>query len=100
MSTCLSKGYTLSGTEYADECYCANSYAPDSVLASSGCNMPCAGNSTETCGGPNRLTTYNYTLGIATTTTVASSTTSLAKSSTTVTTATATATSDGDIAAA
>jgi hypothetical protein len=27
----------------------------------SDCNMVCAGNSSEFCGGPNRLNVYNYT---------------------------------------
>lgn len=31
-----------------------------------GCNMPCQGNSSELCGGPNRLNVYNYT-GVITT---------------------------------
>ena len=31
-----------------------------------GCTMPCAGNSSEFCGGPNRLNVYNFT-GIITT---------------------------------
>ena len=29
--------------------------------ATDGCNMICKGNSTEICGGPNRLNAYNYT---------------------------------------
>ncbi len=43
MSTCLAKGYTLAGTEYSKECYCANSYTTGSILATSGCSMACSG---------------------------------------------------------
>jgi len=70
MSTCLAKGYAFAGAEYSTECYCANSFALSSTSGATGCTMTCGGNTTETCGGPNRLTAYNYTLGIATTTTI------------------------------
>jgi hypothetical protein len=70
MSTCLAKGYAFAGAEYSTECYCANSFALSSTSGATGCTMTCGGNTTETCGGPNRLTAYNYTLGIATTTAI------------------------------
>ncbi|KAL9085044.1 MAG: hypothetical protein Q9165_007785 [Trypethelium subeluteriae] len=56
------KSYTYFGTEYADECYCGNSLQAGSVLSAANgnidCNMACAGNSSELCGGPNRLSIY------------------------------------------
>jgi hypothetical protein len=66
--------------EYADQCFCGNALengggpAPD---GSTYCNMACAGNANETCGGPNRLDLYqlNGTSASATSTTSASSTT-------------------------
>lgn len=65
MSTCLSKGYTLAGAEYADECYCGNSFTTGTATAASGdCAMDCSGNETEICGGPNRISAFNYTVGI------------------------------------
>ena len=60
-AACQGAGYSLAGVEYADECYCGNTFsngggpAPDGA---SGCNMVCAGNSSEYCGGPNRLDVY------------------------------------------
>ncbi|KAJ7479694.1 galactose oxidase [Mycena latifolia] len=61
-SACFDAGMPLSGTEFADECYCGpaivNGGAPEPI---SDCNMACAGNISEFCGGPNRLTVYNYT---------------------------------------
>ncbi|KAJ7479512.1 glyoxal oxidase N-terminus-domain-containing protein [Mycena latifolia] len=61
-SACFDAGMPLSGTEFADECFCGpaivNGGAPEPA---SDCNMACAGNISEFCGGPNRLTVYNYT---------------------------------------
>jgi hypothetical protein len=54
----LCQGFTYYGVEYSNECYCGNSF-PASTLLSSGCNMPCAGDSTQTCGGSNALNIYN-----------------------------------------
>lgn len=47
----------------ADECYCDNSAQGGGGPASdgsTGCNMPCSGNSAEMCGGPNRLNVYQF----------------------------------------
>lgn len=77
-SACKSAGYVYAGVEYGGECYCGNSFsngggpAPD---GSAGCNMACAGNAQETCGGANRLNVFQYGGGSSTTTTPASSTT-------------------------
>ena len=53
---CFNAGYPLAGTEFADECYCgldfSNGGAPTPLTD---CSMVCAGNSSEFCGGPNRL---------------------------------------------
>jgi Glyoxal oxidase N-terminus/WSC domain len=63
MSACKAGGFTLAGVEYAGECFCGNQIvnggapAPD---GSAGCNMPCNGNKTEICGGPDRLNVYGY----------------------------------------
>jgi hypothetical protein len=60
---CQAGGYILAGVEYSGECYCGNSIsngggpAPDGLT---GCNMVCNGNSSEYCGGPNRLDVYGY----------------------------------------
>jgi len=53
-------GYPFFGTEYASECYCGdtlrNSSSADVPLAD--CNMPCSGNSSQTCGAGNRITVF------------------------------------------
>ncbi|KAE9367655.1 glycoside hydrolase family 128 protein [Stipitochalara longipes BDJ] len=62
-STCLQAGFLIAGTEYAGECWCGNAVvngggpAPDGDV---GCNMKCKGAYAETCGGPNRLSVYQY----------------------------------------
>jgi len=59
---CFDANYSLSGVEYADECYCGSSLANGGAPTPAGdCNMACAGNSSESCGGPNRLNLYNHT---------------------------------------
>ncbi|WVR00301.1 hypothetical protein IAU59_007444 [Kwoniella sp. CBS 9459] len=58
---CLSKNYPLAGLEYGRECYCGTALQSYSALGFSGCNMPCAGSSQDTCGGSSRLSVYNYT---------------------------------------
>ncbi|KAL8830675.1 MAG: hypothetical protein Q9170_005627, partial [Blastenia crenularia] len=56
--------YTYFGVEYSGECYCGNTINSGSVKvagnteAATGCNMLCNANSTEYCGGPNRLNMY------------------------------------------
>ncbi|KAI0052846.1 copper radical oxidase [Auriscalpium vulgare] len=59
---CFNSGYPLSGMEFADECYCALAITNGGVSEpAADCSMPCSGNSSEFCGGPNRLNVYNYT---------------------------------------
>lgn len=60
ISFCSSNGYPYAGTEYGRECYCAkNIAASGSQASSSDCSFPCAGNSTEICGGQSRLNVYH-----------------------------------------
>lgn len=57
-------GYTYFGVEYSAECYCGMSINTGSTLVagsspdSTQCNMVCSGDSSEYCGGPNRLNMY------------------------------------------
>ena len=63
-AACL--GWEFFGLEYANQCYCGNSMANGAVLQASsnpdinGCSMFCQGNSSEYCGGPNRLNVFQY----------------------------------------
>lgn len=54
------KDYTLFGVEYGIECYCANDIIPGRAFPVdvSHCNVPCAGNSDEDCGGSGALYIY------------------------------------------
>ena len=60
MNACQAKGYAYAGVEYASQCFCGNAFAAGSVNANSAseCNMQCAGDKTQTCGGSNRLNVY------------------------------------------
>lgn len=70
-------------TKLISDVDCGNSYsngggpAPDGVA---GCSMLCNGNSTEYCGGPNRLDMYKFGGTTPTSTAAASSTTSATSS--------------------
>jgi hypothetical protein len=64
MDACAAKGYTYCGEEYYSECYGATTAPPSSAVASgadalsAGCNYPCKGNSSQACGGSNRILVY------------------------------------------
>ncbi|KAF8151649.1 hypothetical protein B0H34DRAFT_801346 [Crassisporium funariophilum] len=60
-TACFNAGLSISGTEFADECYCASAITSGAPAPATDCTMVCAGNSSEFCGGPNRLNAYNYT---------------------------------------
>jgi len=57
LNMCASKGFTMAGLEYASQCFCGSSLVNGASLsvASKSCNMPCAGNSGEICGGPDAI---------------------------------------------
>ncbi|KAI9459290.1 glyoxal oxidase N-terminus-domain-containing protein [Boletus coccyginus] len=58
-----SSNFTLAGIE----CTCGNYLVNGAVQApASGCNMACGESSTETCGGPNRLSVYTSTGNVTT----------------------------------
>lgn len=43
-------GYTYAGVEFGVECYCGNDFTTKTPSAS--CNVPCAGDNSQMCGGP------------------------------------------------
>lgn len=57
---CSARGFQYAGLEYADECYCGSQLVGGASLSlvSDQCYMPCAGDSTDKCGGPNGLMVY------------------------------------------
>ncbi|KAI1266095.1 WSC domain-containing protein [Xylariaceae sp. FL1019] len=61
-AACISQGYKLAGMEYGVQCYCGNtltSKAEQTINRS--CNTACGGNSTQQCGGSNRLSVWGTT---------------------------------------
>ena len=60
-STCASKGFSLAGVEFGQECYCGNTIANNlgqQLDENSACYMTCAGDSSEHCGGTWTLTLF------------------------------------------
>jgi hypothetical protein len=51
----------IAGVEYGDECYCAASLPVGTLVNQTGCNMACAGDTSQLCGGRSRLSVYNDT---------------------------------------
>lgn len=58
---CQSKGFKYAGTEYGNECFCGNDISSSTKKPEADCNMACAGNAKEKCGGPGRLTLWEDT---------------------------------------
>ncbi|KAJ7487362.1 galactose oxidase [Mycena galericulata] len=61
-TACFDAGMPFSGAEFADQCFCGPAVVNGGASQPlSDCNMPCVGNVSEFCGGPNALTMYHYT---------------------------------------
>ncbi|KAF7541667.1 hypothetical protein G7054_g500 [Neopestalotiopsis clavispora] len=59
LGACLEGGFPFAGTEYSRECYCGVVLGNDTAQVDAGeCAMPCTGNSSQVCGGPDRLSLY------------------------------------------
>ena len=61
---CAGLGYKISGTQFFSQCFCGNQLAniqegSDPVAPNSDCSTACSGDSSEMCGGPNRLSIYS-----------------------------------------
>ncbi|OAG03405.1 WSC-domain-containing protein [Paraphaeosphaeria sporulosa] len=55
-------GYTFFGTEYTNECYCGDGILITTDLATDGrCDLPCAANHSQICGGNWGLSIYQLT---------------------------------------
>jgi beta-lactam-binding protein with PASTA domain len=46
---CRAQGFAYAGTQYSNYCFCGNRYGTSGPADN--CDMPCAGNSSEICGG-------------------------------------------------
>ncbi|KAJ3191747.1 hypothetical protein HK101_007440 [Irineochytrium annulatum] len=59
---CADQGFGLAGLEYGRECWCG--YTTPSVLhPDTECYMHCAGNVSQSCGAPSRLSVYKLSAG-------------------------------------
>ncbi|KZL64145.1 wsc domain-containing protein [Colletotrichum incanum] len=58
VSKCAGLGYLYAGLEYGSECFCGNSIDNGNTPATSGCDMSCAGNRADMCGGAGRINLY------------------------------------------
>ncbi|KAF7329976.1 putative fungistatic metabolite [Mycena kentingensis (nom. inval.)] len=80
VATCNTKGFSIAGAQYSSECYCGNSFqATDkdggAAAPATDCKMPCAGESTQTCGDSFRLSIYTKNTTTTTPTTPTTNTT-------------------------
>ncbi|KAM3512292.1 hypothetical protein MY11210_004076 [Beauveria gryllotalpidicola] len=57
-ASCAKAGYSIAGAEFYSQCFCDNHIINGGSKANSTdeCNTPCAGNSTQNCGGSDRMT--------------------------------------------
>ncbi|KIM29565.1 hypothetical protein M408DRAFT_22898, partial [Serendipita vermifera MAFF 305830] len=55
---CAANKYIYAATEYSRECYCGNSLENGATVATSGCDMMCNGDTTQSCGGGFRISVY------------------------------------------
>lgn len=60
LAACGAQHFAYAATEWSQECYCATYLNSGSSLATNqgDCNYPCTGDSSETCGGSERLSLY------------------------------------------
>ncbi|KAI5845329.1 WSC domain-containing protein [Tricharina praecox] len=56
---CTMADFGLAGLEYGNECFCGNTLKGNSTYGQTGCDLPCSGDSSQVCGGANRLTVYS-----------------------------------------
>lgn len=82
IKSCAASGYTLAGTQFSKECWCGGALnttggAGQAAVASS-CDMPCAGDASQSCGGNYHLNLY--ALGSSTSTSAYSTPTPTGKS--------------------
>ncbi|KAK6341387.1 hypothetical protein TWF696_008464 [Orbilia brochopaga] len=87
-------GYIYAGVEYGVECWAGNTIRPESQPANSPteCSMSCSGNSTQRCGGNDRINVYLAGAATSSTTTTTTGTVTAGTTSSQTTTAAATTT--------
>ena len=57
-------GYKYAGVQFAQECYCGNSYGKHGALPESDCGYKCPGDESISCGGILANSIYNSSSGV------------------------------------
>ncbi|KAK2029668.1 WSC-domain-containing protein, partial [Colletotrichum zoysiae] len=57
-TACAAQGFPCAGVEFGKECFCGTSIQNGTPIASSSCNMACAGDKTQYCGGASAINIY------------------------------------------
>ncbi|KAK7510465.1 uncharacterized protein IWZ02DRAFT_39953 [Phyllosticta citriasiana] len=55
---CATKGFSISGVEFGQQCFCSNSLDQSNRVDDAQCGMPCVGAAGQTCGGDGMLSVY------------------------------------------
>ena len=60
-TTCEGLGYSIAGAEYHTQCFCGNHVINGGERATNQnqCSTPCAGDSSQMCGGPDRMSLFS-----------------------------------------
>jgi len=69
IKSCAASGYTLAGAQFGKECWCGsalNTAGGAGKLSAGGCDMPCAGDASQTCGGNYFMNVFAMTSGTGT----------------------------------
>ncbi|CAM9882583.1 unnamed protein product [Hapterophycus canaliculatus] len=65
MTLCDGEGFDYYGTQFGNECWCGAGTPEDTYLRygeldESACDVPCAGDPTESCGGNTIMSVYAF----------------------------------------
>lgn len=63
LSICENLGFKFAGVEFGEQCFCGSKLPATVQYAEDNCDMPCTGNSSETCGGHYALDLYELIAG-------------------------------------
>lgn len=66
LNGCSELGYKHAGLKSGNQCMCGDVFNGGIKLPYSQCQTPCTGNSTQTCGGDNRIELFNTTAATVT----------------------------------
>lgn len=67
LNECAKRGFTIAGTEYGDECYCAHELSGNGgvTVPDKYCYMPCPGGKGDNCGAAWHLSMYTYNVTVS-----------------------------------